>query len=121
MNVYRVQHRVTMMGPYTYPNEEWTSEEWRDWEDVRWGMMEHHDDPGTHPCPITSMGHTVHTHERCGFDSLDALLEWFEGALEALEYLGYEVVELVVPDVDVIGPDEHGQVVYNVNSAVRVV
>ena len=116
MQVYRVEHPGTRWGPYCNPFD-WDSPEAENYFSVRWGLMGHHDNPNTHPRPQVSMSHEMDLDERCGFDNLDSLLAWFDQVLDALEHLGFQVVEYDVPRDYVKGPDEHGQVVFPIDRA----
>lgn len=63
-------------------------------------FLEHGD--GTHPGPKDDpqLGY-MWEEENCGFATLDALDEWFDGYHEALEALGFAISKYLVPIQDV--------------------
>jgi hypothetical protein len=115
VKVYRVGHRTALdtgfpSGPYTC--------EGLDPEDVvsLWGMAGDHTN-ATHPSPYADPAlKGIDAHERCGFDSLDALNTWFEGWESRLDAAGFIVWEYDVPDWAArVG--RSGQVVFNSHEA----
>lgn len=115
MKVYRVEHPNTGWGPYCCPFDMDDDTDYHAFWNVRWGAMAHHDNSCTHPSPYESMQYVMKEYDRCGFHSLDALLSWFDGAMEELENLGFQVLEYHVPDSVIAGPDDFGQVVFPVH------
>jgi hypothetical protein len=90
MRVYRIEHAITHEGPYV-------------WADSRPGtaldaMMERHNcDITYHPTPRNNgMGKTWDewTNPRCGFPCLEWLEAWFQGWLNPLHDLDFEIVEV---------------------------
>ncbi|MGW3674660.1 hypothetical protein [Streptomyces sp. NPDC005166] len=75
---------------------------------------------GTHPEPRRDPDlRGIDEHERCGFDSIDALDEWFDGWATALAGCGFVVTVYDVPDWAVrVG--RHGQIVFDAAEAVEV-
>lgn len=85
--IFRVQN-AEGKGPYSLGGESWD-------------ILEKHNDPDvpdgrkTHPAPCDDPGilRWMEKSEYCGFESLEALVEWFSGEeLALLEILGFTIV-----------------------------
>lgn len=118
MIVWRVGHKSALdsgfpSGPYTCTglNDEDTSRVW--------GMASEHSN-ATHPSPYADPAlYGIASFERCGFDSREALNEWFDGWTDALEASGFVVWKYEVPDWAArVG--RMGQVVFDAHEAVEV-
>ncbi|WTP74871.1 hypothetical protein OG778_23790 [Streptomyces sp. NBC_00184] len=84
-----------------------------------WGMASDHSNL-THPSPYADPAlRSIAAHERCGFDSREALNNWFDGWAEALDEADFEVWSYTVPDWAArVGA--HGQVVFSSHEAVEL-
>jgi len=118
MRVWRVAHKTATQngfpsGPYNgkgVPVEQY---------ELLWSMGSDHSD-AYHPSPYADPElHHIAAHERCGFNSLNALNKWFDGWVEALDGAGFAVYEYDVPDWAArVG--RFGQVVFSADEAVEV-
>ncbi|MFD3904114.1 hypothetical protein HXS80_15985 [Streptomyces sp. CB04723] len=118
MKVWRVGHKSALnsgfpSGPYTcagVPDEAC---------DRLWGMAGAHSN-STHPSPQADpLLRGIQPEERCGFDTCDALNEWFDGWTDVLHECGFEVWAYEVPDWAArVG--RNGQVVFLANEAVEI-
>ncbi|QAX94034.1 hypothetical protein SEA_EURATIS_39 [Streptomyces phage Euratis] len=118
MRVWRVGHRTALdngfpSGPYTAKG---LTED--DYDRLR-GMGWSHSDE-RHPSPYSDSGlRGIDSSERCGFDSAEALNQWFDEWTEKLAASGFTVWEYEVPDWAVrVG--KFGQVVFRADEAVEV-
>lgn len=116
MKVYRVAHATARdsgfpSGPYasydTLPRESNAI-----LQDMRW---EHSDDAHPSPSWDRRLG-GIGDHERCGFDSLDALYTWFDGWCERLTLAGFLLWVYEAPP-EAVRVGEHGQAVFNPSEA----
>jgi len=109
--MFRVEHCRSGLGPYANSSidhhevlcgKHWITGEHddtcpfdydycEDLEDLREKLCVAHED-SSHPSWF-SEGWDLGSHYRSGFSSLNKLLRWFDGYLEALEDAGYVVVE----------------------------
>ncbi|WP_431911681.1 hypothetical protein [Nonomuraea jabiensis] len=100
MLIYRVGHKsqedgVMPQGPYCNRWSLGLSEELL--EGLHNMAWKHSDD--THPNPyVDPLLNGIRTAERCGFDSLEALHEWFKGYFELLVECGFLLYAYDVPD-----------------------
>lgn len=98
MRVWRVAHESARVmsfpaGPYAYGTSlgEDTNERI---DPMRW---EHTDE--RHPCPsFDKTLRTIRPEERCGFDSREALDDWFDGWTTTLAECGFRVYTYDIPD-----------------------
>ncbi|MEV8015667.1 hypothetical protein AB0O76_04770 [Streptomyces sp. NPDC086554] len=118
MKVWRVGHESALdcgfpSGPYTCKGMDRTE------ANRLWGMADDHCNY-THPSPRADpLLRSIASHERCGFDSRDALNTWFDGWTETLNECSFVVWEYDVPDWAVrVG--KFGQVVFIADEAVQV-
>lgn len=104
MKVYRYEHWRTKMGPYSQP--------WSD--DGNLHDAHNGDLRNSHPTPRDSFGWDVPDGYDwiCGCDTRTSLGRWFRGFKNGLLDAGFVVREYDVPDDNVLGPDEYGQVVF---------
>lgn len=117
MKVYRVGHKSAL--DFGFPSGPYTCEGVPSADVGRmWGMAPAHAS-GTHPTPRADpLLNGIDSHERCGFDSLEALNRWFEGWGEALAESGFQVWMYEVPDWAVrVG--KFGQAVFDGREAVE--
>ncbi|WP_030240712.1 MULTISPECIES: hypothetical protein [unclassified Streptomyces] len=118
MRVWRVGHRSALdsgfpSGPYTAKGL--TDAQYGALSGMGWA----HSDM-QHPCPYADHRlRGIAKEERCGFDSREALNEWFDGWTEAMSEADFLVWEYDVPDwaVRVGGL---GQVVFVAEEAVEI-
>lgn len=112
IEVYRVEHIVTGIGPYRHLNPDGSI------ADIIYEMDEDHsfntDCSHPHPSVDGSIG-GIRYGELCGFSDIDDLHDWFEGYLGKLWDLGFVIEYYLVPTDDV----RHGnyQVVFNRQNA----
>ena len=86
VSVLRVEQRGGH-GPYS-----------AEYEEALYAMFEDHRS-GEHPGPQDDpqLGKEILPGEHCGFATLDALDEWFEGYHDSLEELGFMIAKYSVP------------------------
>lgn len=72
MNIFRVQHMKTGLGPYTNNNKPGYF-----YQEIQNMMDKHNFDIEKWPSPVREMLHYVEPGELCGFLSLKQLGEWF--------------------------------------------
>ncbi|MBJ6623613.1 hypothetical protein H4N49_36775 [Streptomyces sp. DHE17-7] len=84
-----------------------------------WHMSTKHS-YGTHPSPYADPAlKMIANWERCGFDSADALEEWFSGWFDTLHEAGFRVWVYEVPEWAVrVG--RRGQAVFDSGEAVEI-
>jgi hypothetical protein len=119
MKVFRVAHKEAMFdgfpaGPYAC-NSELPTSSVDALRDMRW---DHCDD--AHPSPLldSTLG-GIADWERCGFDSLEALYEWFDGWVERLIAAGFVMWVYEVPP-DAVRVGKRGQAVFDKYDAVEL-
>lgn len=126
MRVYRVGHEEKTrsiagtrfpVGPYNGLDYEESTEDLDQmiWAHSGYGSDRHHPSPFADPALAG-----IRDVEVCGFGSLDALLDWFESWLSALEDNGFRVWVYDVPDASVRVGAAFGQVVFTAADAVPV-
>jgi hypothetical protein len=111
MLIYRVAHKSIATdgfpsGPYTtYGLPDEVAERLND---MRWAHSN-----SSHPSPWKDPKlNAIRDHERCGFDSLEMLYEWFEGWTKFLRDSGFAVYTFEVDD-SVTRVGEYGQTVFS--------
>lgn len=113
MKVYRVAHHTAKFdgfpsGPYAY-GDSLPDDDVARIDNMRW---DHSD--ADHPSPTRDeqLDYFIADHERCGFDSLDALYTWFHNWTRALHESGFRLWVYEVPDYAVrVGA--HGQALFD--------
>lgn len=119
MRVWRVAHSTARAdgfpaGPYSHNGVIPSDASAR-----LWAMADDHS-YGTHPSPHADFAlGWIDAHERCGFDSRDALNSWFDDWTTALAVSGFCVWEYEVPD-DAVRVGRRGQAVFSALEAVEV-
>ena len=125
MLVYRVGHRSKTLrvdgrdfpwGPYAYATAQ-------DYTSDLLDMIFAHSGEGSHlhhPSPMYDPDlHGIRDWEVCGFDSMDALLNWFESWHRTLADNGFRIFVYEVPDHEVrVGA--YGQCVFPPSAAEQV-
>lgn len=113
MLIYRIEHPVNGNGPYKQTKENAPRNEYGE------SINNVHGGDPTHPAPFSDFGHMIMWYEKCGFESIDKLLVWFESEwIDILHDLGYLLCIYEVPDLCVhIG---NFQVVYDHDKAVLI-
>jgi hypothetical protein len=109
MIVYRIEHETRDHGPYIIPfvDGDYDNEydnEYDDLTGLAYLLVSAHQDE-EHPPP-----NTIHSNEICGFDSMDALLAWFDGFLADLAEYGYVIRSFQGENVR---HDSYGQVTFH--------
>jgi|GEM_PF-3695731 len=95
--IYRVEHYDRRHGPYEASYNEMNKKCKKLAEKLdREFLVEQH------PPPLTDGIRDYSVSHYCGFDSLDALLDWFEEWLEDLEECGYHVAIFEVEDSELL-------------------
>lgn len=91
MLIYRVEHEHNGHGPYIIPDDPYEWEIEND-DDYFWDMKDFADrlawEHGNeqHPCP-----RSIPRSHVCGFDSVGALIDWFDGFEDELEHFGFVI------------------------------
>lgn len=93
MKVYRVRHKRikcdgVLAGPYRYVTP------------LHAELKHAHDGCESHPTPKND-GIVIEADQYCGFESIDDLLEWFDGWIERLAEAGFEIAEYDIPSCHV--------------------
>ncbi|MFE9026202.1 hypothetical protein ACFYOA_08055 [Streptomyces iakyrus] len=118
MKVWRVGHKTSRQldfpsGPYTrrgVPREQSELLDGMGWS--------HGDDEHPSPSFDPALG-GIALHERCGFDSREALNKWFDGWLVQLDMADFVVWAYEVPD-SAARVGKHGQVVFSTTDATEL-
>jgi len=115
MRVWRVAHRTAVYkdfpaGPYAgakaLPADD---------AEIVWGLcIDHIGNPHPSPGADPELGHYIAGHEVCGFNSPDALYEWFDRWTGRLSEAGYIVYEYDSDDARV---GRYGQTVFDRRTA----
>jgi len=118
VKVYRVAHKSALESGF--PSGPYAGKGVPDDSAQRlWGMASAHSTM-THPTPYADPDlHHIAEHERCGFDSLDALNAWFDGWTDALAECEFVVWTYEVPEW-ALRVGRCGQVVFDSIEAVEV-
>lgn len=118
MRVWRVGHGSALDSGF--PSGPYTCRGVREFDIERlWGMASDHSNsmhPSPHADPLLG---GISDHERCGFDSREALNAWFDGWTDALAGCNFSVWEYDVPEWAArVG--KYGQVVFDSYEAVEI-
>ncbi|WP_330478665.1 hypothetical protein OG301_26670 [Streptomyces platensis] len=117
MRVYRVGHATKTrniagaafpVGPYNGLSFDQITEELERmiWAHSGPGSENHH--PAPHRCPVLR---SIASAEVCGFESLEALLDWFQRYIRALDDNQFRIWVYDVPD-DLVRVGTFGQAVF---------
>ena len=96
--VYRVEHIRYRHGPY-YASYDYMTER----SEILAERLNVHCDSDRHPSPCEDgIDSYPYDDYYCGFESLDALFDWFEDWLDELEEYDYHVAVYNVKDCDIM-------------------
>lgn len=99
MIIYRVEHPANRYGPYNWDMID--SLEGIE-HDIMYEMRDDHMNGETHPSLWFDLPSWQHRSLDlyCAFETFDQLLEWFKGYIDYLLEIGFQILEIYVPDND---------------------